>query len=401
MKKLIFTALTVFTFAFQSCSKDDDPTPVPTPPAGQTVTGAITANTTWTSDRIWTIDKKVVVGNGVTLTIQPGTIIKGTPGTGANCSALIIARGGKINAVGTAANPIIFTASEDNIKVGEKAGTNLTASDYGKWGGLLILGKAKCSLTGDVAEYQIEGIAATDTFGLYGGSDNADNSGTLSYVSFRHGGAEIGAGNEINGLTLGGVGSGTTINNIEIFGTFDDGVEYFGGTVSTTNVIVYGAIDDGLDIDQSYAGTVTNAMVVKNTVADSGLEIDGPEGTYNASFTLNKITLVGNATNTNKIAEFKSKARGTSSNVYVRDFNAAATVKVTDAVSSTNFAGGILNFSTWNVKATALTGVFVDANAGSTFSTAPFATAVTAPATGVGADVTVFAWTLAKAKNII
>jgi hypothetical protein len=400
MKKLILTMLTVFAFSIQSCS-DDDETVVPvTPPANQTVTGAITTNTTWTSDRIWIIDKKVIVGSGVTLTIQPGTIIKGTPGTGANSSALIIARGGKINAVGTAANPIIFTATADNIKVGEKMGTNLTASDNSLWGGLLIMGKAKCSLASDVSELQIEGIPATDTYGLYGGSDDNDNSGTLSYVSIRHCGSEIGAGNEINGLTLGGVGSGTTINNIEVFATFDDGIEYFGGTVSTTNVLVYAFGDDGLDIDQSYGGTITNGMVIKAATADSGLEIDGPEGSYNASFTLNKITLIGNAANTNKIAEYKAKSRGTSNNVYVMDFPAVATVKVTDAISSGNFTSGVLNFTNWNVKATSLTGIFTDANVGSTFPNAIFATAVTAPATGVGADATAFSWTLAKAKNV-
>lgn len=392
--------LAVCALTFQSCSNDDDTTPEEVvAPADKVVTGSITANTTWTADRIWIIDKKVVVGPGVTLTIEPGTIIKGTFGTGANCSALIIARGGKINAVGTADKPIIFTATADNIKVGEKAGTNLSATDNSLWGGLLILGKAKCSLAGDVAELQIEGIPATDTFGLYGGSDDADNSGTLSYVSIRHGGAEIGAGNEINGLTLGGVGSGTTINNVEVFATFDDGIEYFGGKVSTSNVIVYGFGDDGLDIDQSYGGTISNGMVIKAAIADSGLEIDGPEGSYNAGFTLDKITLRGNSTNVNKIAEYKAKSRGTSKNVYVYDFPSAAIVKVSDAVSSGNITSGALVFQTWNVKTSALTGIFTD-SFGSTFPSASFAAAVTTPASGVGADASAFGWTLAKAKGI-
>jgi hypothetical protein len=402
MKKLILTALTIFAFTVQSCTKIDEPAPTPAP-ANQTITGEITASTTWTNDRIWIIDKKVVVKSGVTLTIQAGTIVKGTPGTGASCSALIIARGGKINATGTAANPIIFTAAADNIQVGQKAGTNLSATDNSLWGGLLILGKAKGSFTGDVTEFQIEGIPASDTFGLYGGSDDADNSGTLTYVSIRHGGAEIGSGNEINGLTLGCVGSATTINNVEVFATFDDGVEYFGGTVSTSNMFVYAAGDDGFDIDQSFGGTISNSVVVKAVTADSGLEIDGPEGSYNASFTLNKITLKGNAANTNKIAEYKSKARGASNNVYALNFPASCTVKITDATSSSNFAAtpSMLSFMDWNVKASSLTGIFIDpTNMSSTFPNAMFATAVTAPATGVGADCTVFGWTLAKAKGI-
>lgn len=400
MKNLFLTMLAVCALTFQSCSNDDETTSVVEAPADKVVTGSITANTTWTADRIWIIDKKVVVGPGVTLTIEPGTIIKGTFGTGANCSALIIARGGKINAVGTADKPIIFTATADNIKVGEKSGTNLSGTDNSLWGGLLILGKAKCSLAGDVAELQIEGIPATDTFGLYGGSDDADNSGTLSYVSIRHGGAEIGAGNEINGLTLGGVGSGTTINNVEVFATFDDGIEYFGGKVSTSNVIVYGFGDDGLDIDQSYSGTISNGMVIKAAIADSGLEIDGPEGSFNASFTLDKITLKGNSANTNRIADYRAGSRGTSKNVYVTDYPSTTKVRMNDALSSANYTAGVLAFQTWNIKASATTGIFTDAVAGSTFPTASFATAVSTAAAGVGADASAFGWTLAKAKGL-
>lgn len=401
--------LTIFAFTIQSCSKDDEPTvvaeePVVVPPVvvpvDQTVTGTLTANTTWTADRIWIIDKKVVVGEGITLTIEAGTIIKGTLGAGANCSALIIARGGKINAVGTAAKPIIFTTVGDNIKLGEKAGTNLTGTDNSLWGGLIILGKAKCSLAGDVEALQIEGIPATDAYGLYGGTNNADNSGTLSYVSIRHCGAEIGAGNEINGLTLGGVGSGTTINNIEVFATFDDGIEYFGGSVNTTNVLVYAFGDDGLDIDQSYSGTISNGMVIKAATGDSGLEIDGPEGSYNASFTLDKITLIGNSANVNRIGDFRAGARGTSKNVYVVDYPSTTKVRMNDALSSQNFANDILVFQAWNIKAAATTGIFTDAASGSTFPAAIFATAVTSPATGVGADASAFSWTLAKAKNL-
>lgn len=93
-------------------------------------------------------------------------------------------------------------------------------------GGLLILGNAKGSFSGDSSENQIEGIPADDTNGLYGGTDDEDNSGVLNYISIRHGGALIGEGNEINGLTLGAVGSGTSISNIEVVGNFDDGIEF-------------------------------------------------------------------------------------------------------------------------------------------------------------------------------
>jgi hypothetical protein len=410
MKNLFLTMLTIFAFTIQSCSKDE-PTIVVDPPvvvpSEQRITGAVTANKTLTADRIWVIDKKVVVGEGITLTIEAGTIIKGLPGAGDACSALIIARGGKINAVGTADKPIIFTAYADNIKLGEKAGTNLLARDNSLWGGLLILGKARCSFKGDVKELQIEGIAASDTFGLYGGDLDTDNSGTLSYISLRHGGAEIGAGNEINGLTLGGVGSGTTINNIEVFATFDDGIEYFGGAVNTTNVLVYAFGDDGLDIDQSYRGTISNAMVIKASTGDSGLEIDGPEGTLTGEYTLDKITLKGNSDNVNKIAEFKAKARGTNKNIFVLDYNAASKIKISDNDSNNNFVNGALSFSNWNVKLTATTAInslFIKdllVTTTSDFTSGGFATSVSTPASGVGADSSVFGWTYSKIRGIL
>ena len=91
---------------------------------------------------------------------------------------------------------------------------------------------------GNVTEFQIEGIPASDANGLYGGNDATDNSGTITYVSIRHGGGEIGEGNEINGLTLAGVGSATTINNIEVVANVDDGIEFFGGTVNASNLLV-------------------------------------------------------------------------------------------------------------------------------------------------------------------
>jgi len=210
------------------------------------LTGSI-ATQTLTNDRIYILDQKVVVEDGVTLTIEAGTIIKGSTGAGSLASALIIARGGKIIAEGTAAAPIIFTSINDNIAVGETTGSNLSVADKGLWGGVVILGKAKGSFVGDVTEFQIEGIPAGDTYGLYGGNDDADNSGVFNYVSIRHGGSEIGEGNELNGLTLGCVGNNTEISNIEIVGN-DDGVEFFGGTVNVSNVLIWGQNDDCLDI---------------------------------------------------------------------------------------------------------------------------------------------------------
>jgi len=242
------------------------------------VTSNITENTTWESGKVYTLESRIAVVSGVTLLIEPGVIVKGQAGTGANATALLIARGGRILAEGTADSPIIFTSIADEIMPGEIASPNLDPDLNGLWGGLLILGNAPISA--DAASMQIEGIPASDPNGLYGGTNGADNSGVLKYVSIRHGGANIGEGNEINGLTLGGVGSETVIENIEIVGNQDDGIEWFGGTVSVRNAIVWNAGDDAIDTDMSWAGTLDNFAVI--SPGDECFELDGPEGSMEA-----------------------------------------------------------------------------------------------------------------------
>jgi hypothetical protein len=242
------------------------------------IAGNITENTTWESGKEYILESRIAVTSGATLTIQPGVIIKGQVGTGANATCLIIARGGKIMAEGTATEPIIFTSIADEIVPGEIASPNLDPDLNGLWGGLLILGNAPISA--DAASMQIEGIPPSDQNGLYGGDNGADNSGVIRYVSIRHGGANIGEGNEINGLTLGGVGSGTVIENVEIIANQDDGIEWFGGTVVVKNAVIWNAGDDAVDTDQSWAGTLDNFVVINP--GDECFELDGPEGTMEA-----------------------------------------------------------------------------------------------------------------------
>lgn len=410
MKKLGIVIFIVNLF-FTSCSNNDsspiiDVTPIVTQ---EDVSGLLTSNTTWSNDKIYVLNGKVVVDNGVTLTIEAGTIIKGKEGTGSLASALVVARGGKLNAVGTADSPIIFTTIVDNIAIGEKAGTNLTVADNSLWGGLLILGKAKGSFSGDVSEFQIEGIPASDTFGLYGGNDDADNSGHLEYVSIRHGGAEIGAGNEINGLTLGAVGSGTIIKNIEIIATFDDGIEFFGGAVSPSNVLIWGQGDDGLDIDQGFSGTISNAMVILSNISDSALEIDGGEGTMQASYILNNITLKGHADAVGgKYADFRSAAQGTVNNVYAYNFQTTSYVRINNDNVAQNYLDEKLTFSNWEIVlptgVTDITSLFKDKSASALApnfgaDSASWATAITLGAQTKGCDTSVFGWTFAKSKN--
>lgn len=284
-----------------------------------TKSGELAGDETWTSDRIYLLQGRVVVPSGVTLTIEAGTIIKGKQGTETNASALIVARGGTIMAQGTADNPIIFTSELDNIDLGEKVGTNLTKTDNEKWGGVAILGSAPSSTENGDTEGNLEGIPPNLGYGVYGGSVASDNSGVFSYVSIRHGGISIGEGNELNGLTLGGVGNGTDINNVEIYATLDDGIECFGGTVDISNALVFYQGDDGIDLDQNYSGTINNFAVIHGDGigTDEGLEIDGPEGsTYtDGMFTLSNGICKSDGTSDGSAADFKSKAQGTITNV--------------------------------------------------------------------------------------
>jgi hypothetical protein len=350
MKNLFnsFLLLAMFGFMLTSCGDDDDNTIVGPDPSENTISGLITENKTLTNDRVWELNGRTTVASGATITIEEGTIIKGLSGQGANASVLIIARGASIMANGTSSSPIIFTSTADNIALGESVGPNLDQNDRGLWGGLIVLGNAPSSLRGDVESVQIEGIPASDTNGLYGGSNAADNSGVLNYVSIRHGGTNIGEGNEINGLTLGGVGTGTTISNIEVVANVDDGVEFFGGTVNASNLFVWAVGDDAIDIDQAYSGTITNAGVVLGDISDHAFEIDGPEGSLMGSFTINDATIFGNMNTPNgEYADYRSRAMGATNNVFATGFKASSDVELDNNAVSQNYLDGDLTFSNW------------------------------------------------------
>ena len=217
------------------------------------VTDDVTSNTTWTSSNEYILNGLIFVDSLVTLTIEPGTVIKArqtvniTSGDGA--SALIVRRGGKLIADGTAAAPIIFTSELDDIN----NPNDLSAIDRGLWGGVILLGNATTNQP--TTNNQIEGIPSTEN-ALFGGTNDADNSGILRYISIRHGGFSISGvpGDEINGLTLGAIGYGTIIEHIEVFANFDDGYEWFGGTVDTKWLVAAFCADDAFDYDMGFRG---------------------------------------------------------------------------------------------------------------------------------------------------
>jgi hypothetical protein len=239
--------------------------------------GKGTGTVTWTNDKVWLLDGLVFVNEGQTLTIEPGTIIKGKPGQGVRASALVVAQGGTLIAQGTKDAPIIFTAEADDI-VKDIDGnpclsTNLGTSARGLWGGVILLGYAP--INGTTTTKNIEGIVSEEPRAIYGGTDNNDSSGLLKYISIRHGGSDLGAGKEINGLTLGGVGRGTSIEFIEVFANNDDGFEWFGGTVNTKYLISAFNGDDGMDYDEGWQGLNQYWLVYQEDAGDKGGEHDG------------------------------------------------------------------------------------------------------------------------------
>ena len=344
------------------------------------VSSNITSNTTWYTGYTYILTTRVAVVSGVTLTIQPGVIVKGEAGTSSNATCLIIARGGKLMAEGTATQPIIFTSIADEIEPGQIESPNLSNDLDGLWGGLIVLGHAPISA--DAESVQIEGIPVSDANGLYGGTNAADNSGSIKYVSIRHGGANIGEGNEINGLTLGGVGSGTTIQYVEVIANQDDGIEFFGGTVNVSHAVVVNAGDDAIDTDQSWAGTLDNFIVIN--AGDECFELDGPEGTLAAKHTIrNGSVWVGDAAG---LVDNDANSYLDFNNIYFFGIDA---VGPTFDLMPTTYTCTFANFQITLPGTSVVADFFLD-------GTDAYATAVAAGANTVGADASSFAgwsWT--------
>jgi hypothetical protein len=207
----------------------------------------------WVSETTYVLNNFVFVESTAVLNIERGTIIKGLPGQAADAKALIICKGAKIYANGDECNPIIMTASIDNV--GDLDDMPDDASGAGKYGSILILGRSSNNAPGGLG--QIEGIPSTELRGQWGGGttpDENDNSGELSYWSIRHGGSIIGANNEINGLTMAALGRGTTIHHVEVFNNLDDGFEFFGGTIEPKYLVSFFNDDDNFDYDEGYTG---------------------------------------------------------------------------------------------------------------------------------------------------
>lgn len=229
------------------------------------IDAAITTNTTWTANNLYVLKGLIYVKNGATLTIEAGTLIEGDHTyTG---SALVITKGARIFANGTAAQPIVFTS--DNA-----AGSR----NKGDWGGVILLGKSNFNINGGVNN--IEGIAATaDT--QYGGGttpDENDSSGVMRYVRIEFPGYVYAANNEINGLTLGAVGKGTVIDYVQVSHSNDDSFEWFGGSVDCKHLVAYRGLDDDFDTDNGYNGKVQFGLGIRDPHVSDDPAISTSEG---------------------------------------------------------------------------------------------------------------------------
>ena len=223
------------------------------------ISADITANTTWSANNVYELNGTIFVRNNATLTIPAGTLIK----SNATAASLIVTRGAKLNAIGTVTSPIVFTSKN-------AAGSR----NRGDWGGIVLLGKGRYNINNGVNF--IEGISQTVETQFGGGltpTDN-DNSGTLKYVRIEYAGYVFSPNNELNGLTMGAVGSGTTIDYVQVSYSNDDSFEWFGGSVDCKHLVALAGLDDDFDTDNGYNGRVQFGLSIKDP---SGFDISTSE----------------------------------------------------------------------------------------------------------------------------
>ncbi len=245
-------------------------------PAGTTTIGGV--------GQYFALSDATFIGDGETLTILPGTTVFGSE----NAHALIVSRGGMLNAAGTQANPIVFTSRADvELQQDGVAGNERDASSTAaqEWGGLVINGRApindcNSAVAGGSAGCEQSGEGSS---GLYGGDQPNDSSGTLQYVRVMYAGFQITGNNELNGIAFQGVGDGTTVDHIQVHNNSDDGVEFFGGTVDVNYLVVTGAEDDAIDWTSGWTGSVQFALVQNTGRGENGIEADNLENDEDAT----------------------------------------------------------------------------------------------------------------------
>jgi hypothetical protein len=280
MGAMLCLALVCAVFSCKD-DKDDEPDVVKETPTTVVLEGEISTNITLRAIDTNTLKGFVYVTDGATLTVEAGAVIKGEK---ASMGSLIVERGGKLIAEGTATKPIVFTSDQPK-----------GARNYGDWGGIILCGKAP---TNNPSEPQVEGGPRSK----YGGTDPTDNSGVLKYVRIEFAGYPLEPNKEINGLTCGGVGSGTIIDYVQVSFCGDDSFEWFGGTVNAKHLVAYKGWDDEFDTDYGYSGRLQFLLGVRDprhadTSKSNGFESDNDaNGSSNEPLTkpvFSNVTLIG------------------------------------------------------------------------------------------------------------
>lgn len=305
MKKILFGFAALTLVVLGACKKeikpvgDDRALQAGIVPCSDTVVlpNVISGPRLLDKDSIYILNGKTYVSGTGILTIEAGTRIEGVRKDSArDASALVITRGGKIFANGDSCNPIVFTTRIN--------GSNAVANP-GDWGGVVILGKSIVNKSNPLIEGIDQPLLPPGISANYGGTDSLDNSGVMKFVRIEYAGAVVAPNKELNGLTLGGVGSGTTLHHIEVAWGADDAFEFFGGTVNASYLVALSPNDDGLDFDYGYRGAIQFAVVVRanccftQTFADAnGIECDNDEICNSGDLPrtrpiLNNITIVG------------------------------------------------------------------------------------------------------------
>ena len=347
MKTNLFYLL-AFALIFMGCESDDTSDIIindnsVTNNGGSTSNpGAIALAGVYTSDlnliasEEYIISGPLLITSGATLNIPAGTTINVEP-VGVNAYIAILP-GSKIEAVGTASNPIVFTSNAGNPGSGD-------------WGGIVICGNAPINSTADGST----DTATTEVGGLsYGGNNPNDDSGTLRYVRVEYAGGAIDGNAELNGVSLYAVGNGTEIDYVQVYKGSDDGFEFFGGTVNASHIVVTDAEDDSIDWTEGFTGTLTDVYIVQNagTDHDSGFECDGfntdfsNEGGYFSRPTVTNVTVIGDG-DSGRAFRMRAGSRGIFTNVTVDNFGRGVVVEDDEPGSATSagVVSGDLSFT--------------------------------------------------------
>ncbi len=295
--KTLALALTIFAVG---CSSDDDGGSGSNVPnlEGNVLQGNITTDLNIPTGN-YQLKGVVSVKNGATVTIQPGstfTVTTADQSLGQNY--LQIEQGAKLIANGTAGQPIVFTAESTQI---------------GAWGGIIMNGKAKINVAGGTEIAEAGGM-------IYGGTDDADSSGSLKYVRVEYAGAAITGGTgEYNAFSFFGVGSGTTLENLQAYKGADDGFEFFGGKVSATNLAAFGCEDDSIDWDRGYTGNLSNIWIIQPSNGDFAFECSNLPAEFNniprSNPNVSNVTITGSGNAAKAAFNFKEGTAGIISNV--------------------------------------------------------------------------------------